>query len=276
MLPGPPLAALLFGPGPKVVTFHRAGADAIYKAAGKALGPIVSSRTAAATVVSLAALETARDALGGFMPRAVEIPNGVDTRRYSAAAARHARAVASGERYRSGRTPTVAFVGRHERRKGLSVLIEALPLLPPQLEVVIAGSGAETDGGRRRTADDGRVHFVGRLDDMALASLLARADIVVAPALSGESFGLVLLEAMAAGAVVVASSIHGYAAAAGDAALLVPPAQPGALAEAVTKLIDDDARRAEMAARGLARAEEFSLARVAHRYREVYEVVISS
>jgi phosphatidylinositol alpha-mannosyltransferase len=163
------------------------------------------------------------------------------------------------------------FVGRHEPRKGLAVLLDAFSSLGRDAELWVVGGGPDTDVLRRRGVP--RVRWLGRVTDAEKADLLTRAAVACFPALDGESFGVVLLEAMAAGAAVVASDIDGYrtVARAGKEAVLVPPGDERALRGAVAGLLDDPARRAALVAAGRARAEQFSLARLAARFVDVYE-----
>src|SRR5439155_29603 len=93
--------------------------------------------------------------------------------------------------------PTVFFVGRHEPRKGLAVLLDALRLLPSDVRLWVGGDGPETECLREAHGDDPRVEWLGRLDDEQVARRLRGADAFCAPSLHGESFGVVLLEAMA-------------------------------------------------------------------------------
>ena len=120
------------------------------------------------------------------------------------------------------------------------------------------------------------VEFLGRVSDAEKAQLYRTADVFASPATGGESFGIVLLEAMAAGAPIVASDIHGYKGVVrrGREGLLVPPHDPKELATAIARLLDDPALRASMSAAGRARAEEFSWPRVAARVEEYYGFVI--
>ena len=122
--------------------------------------------------------------------------------------------------------PTVLFVGRHERRKGLAVLLDAFAAVGrgrPSATLWVVGQGPETDGLRLRTQADPRIVWLGRVDDEELGARLRGAHVLCAPSLAGESFGMVLLEAMAARTAVVASDIPGYAFVARGQALLVPP-----------------------------------------------------
>src|SRR6478609_7096011 len=109
----------------------------------------------------------------------------------------------------------VLFVGRHEDRKGLSVLLDAVPSLPDDIAVWIVGEGPQTDELRARHGHDRRIGWLGRVSDSERNARMAAADVFCAPSTGGESFGVILLEAMSAGAPVVASDISGYAAVAG-------------------------------------------------------------
>ena len=120
------------------------------------------------------------------------------------------------------------------------------------------------------------VAFLGRVSDAEKAQLFRTADIFCSPATGGESFGIVLLEAMAAGAPIVASDIHGYKGVVrrGREGLLVPPHEPKELAVAIARLLDDPALRAQMSAAGRLRAEEFSWPRVTAKVEDYYGFVI--
>jgi phosphatidylinositol alpha-mannosyltransferase len=120
------------------------------------------------------------------------------------------------------------------------------------------------------------VEFLGRVSDSDKAALFRTADVFVSPATGGESFGIVLLEAMAAGTAIVASDIHGYKGVVrrGREALLVPPREPRELALAIDRLLRDEPLRREMAASGRLRAEEFSWPRVTAKVEAYYGFVI--
>jgi phosphatidylinositol alpha-mannosyltransferase len=168
--------------------------------------------------------------------------------------------------------PTVLFVGRHEPRKGLDVLLAALDRLPADVRVWVVGDGPDTDELRRRHAGEARIEWLGRIGDEEKRRRMAAADVFCAPALRGESFGIVLLEGMAAGTVVVASDIDGYRNVATDGvdARLVPPGDPQALGEAIAGLLADPSQAASLVAGGQARAEAFSMEHLAERYVELY------
>src|SRR4051812_38998155 len=106
--------------------------------------------------------------------------------------------------------PTILFLGRHEERKGLGVLLEAMTRLPRDVTLWVAGDGPETDSLRRRWAGDPRIDWLGRIDDEEKVARMRSATVYCAPSLRGESFGVVLLEAMAASTPIVASDLPGY------------------------------------------------------------------
>jgi phosphatidylinositol alpha-mannosyltransferase len=200
------------------------------------------------------------------------IPNGVDIERYQ-------RAVPIA-RWRDG-THNLLFVGRHEPRKGLLELLKAYRILRKtgcHCRLLVVGTGPLGREARRYVATRrlSGVEFLGRVSDEEKAQLFRTADVYVSPATGGESFGIVLLEAMAAGTPIVASDIHGYKGVVrrGREALLVPPREPKEIATAVARLLRDDELRAEMGRAGMARAEEFSWPRVTAKVDDYYGVVI--
>jgi len=155
------------------------------------------------------------------------------------------------------------------------VLLDAFVGLDRDVELWVAGDGPQTESLRSRAIAG--VVWLGRVSEAEKAARLAASAIACFPAIEGESFGVVLLEAMAAGAPVVASDIDGYrgVARAGVEGLLVPPGDVGALRRALRTLLDDPARRATFAAAGRARAEEFSMTCLAERFLELYERAIA-
>ena len=163
------------------------------------------------------------------------IPNGVDIDRY-----RKAVPIA---RWQDG-TRNILFVGRHEPRKGLLVLLKAFRILRKTgcpCRLLVVGSGPQEREARRyvMTRRLAGVEFLGRVTDAEKAQLFRTADVFVSPATGRESFGIVLLEAMAAGAPIVASDIHGYKGVVrrGEQGLLVPPGEPRELAAAISRLV---------------------------------------
>lgn len=259
---------------PSVGTYHRAGEGRGYRLAAP-LARWADARLDVRCAVSEAAASTVAAVVGR---RPVEVLfNGVEVDRFAGAAPVPSDA------------PAILFLGRHERRKGLEVLLEAYrraewPEGVAHPVLWVAGDGPETAGLRRRFAGVSGVEWLGVLPDAEVPGRLAGASVLCAPALGGESFGMVLLEAMAAGCAVVASDIPGYRAAAGGHAALVPPGDPETLG---VVLADEVARRAAghaepgpgadgtgllpahlQAARR--HAEEWSMDRLAERYVALY------
>jgi len=200
------------------------------------------------------------------------IPNGVDLDRFQKAVPL--------ARWQDG-TRNLLFVGRHEPRKGLLELLKAYRILRKtgcDCRLLVVGTGPLQREARRYVATRRLkgVEFLGRVSDEEKAQLFRTADIYVSPATGGESFGIVLLEAMAAGTPIVASDIHGYKGVVrrGREALLVPPRQPKLIAAAAAKLLSDPALREAMGAAGRQRAQEFSWERVTAKVDEYYGVVI--
>jgi len=265
LVPGPTVTSLLVKPAPLLGTFHAAGSQPFYTA----LGPIVqwgASRLDARVAVSDDARDLAEGHLGG---RYRVLFNGIELDRF-----RNARPWPTDG-------PTVLFIGRHEPRKGLEVLLEAVPSLPGDARVWVAGTGPATDELRARH-DDTRIEWLGRIDDDERDRRMAAATVFCAPSLGGESFGVILLEAMAAGAPVVASDIPGYekvaTAPAPDgtvpvepAARLVPVGDADALAVALREVLTDPAEAERLRRAGAARAGCFDMERLTDAYMEIYE-----
>jgi phosphatidylinositol alpha-mannosyltransferase len=252
-----------------IATFHAyAGFSPSYEFGSRALRGY-AARLHGRIAVSAAA----RHFIDRFFPGDYKvIPNGVDV-------ARFANAVPIA-RWQDG-TANVLFVGRHEPRKGLLDLLKAHRILRKtgsRSRLLIVGSGPQEREARRYVATRGlkEVEFLGRVSDTEKAQLFRTADVYVSPATGGESFGIVLLEAMAAGTPIVASDIHGYKGVVrrDREGLLVPPREPRELAIAIDRLLRDPALREQMGAAGQARAEEFSWPRVTAKVEDYYGFVI--
>jgi phosphatidylinositol alpha-mannosyltransferase len=172
--------------------------------------------------------------------------------------------------------PAIVFVGRHEQRKGLAVLLDAFAGLEHDADLWVIGEGPETAALRGRGV--ARVQWLGRVPEEEKQARLRGATIACFPALEGESFGVVLLEAMAAGTALVASDIDGYRTVSRDGceAVLVPPGDVEALRGALRGLLDDPVRRAVLVAEGIRRADEFSMAHLAQRFLPLYERAIAA
>ena len=236
MLPASCLTALAAARVPVVATFHMYRQALLWYAVFAPVVRPAARRLAACIAVSPAAAEYARRGTGR---RAEVIPNGID---YELLAGIEPR---RGDR-------RVLFVGRDEPRKGLAVLRRAYDRV--DAELVLVGPN-------------------GSVPRAELLAELGRADVLVAPSLKNESFGLVLVEAMAAGVPVVASDIPGYRDVVGSAGVLVPPGDAVALAAELGRLLDDDVERARLAAAGRREAAQYAWPRVAERVLAVYERV---
>ncbi|MBM3675722.1 MAG: glycosyltransferase family 4 protein [Actinobacteria bacterium] len=261
LVPGATGAALLGSQVPKVGTFHAAGEDGhpAYKALKKIAVTAARSLTMR-TAVSADARRMAEEALGGSY---ILLPNGVDVDEFAKA-----------EPWPTDRR-AVLFLGRHEPRKGLGVVLDAWSGLDRDAVLWVASDGPETDRLRERRTPG--VEWLGRISDTERASRLKGATIFCAPALGQESFGIVLLEAMAAGTAVVASDIPGYrnVARPEEEAVMVPPGDAEVLRAALRRVLDADDLRARLVSAGEQRAAAFSMTRLAERYVPVYESAIA-
>jgi len=201
---------------------------------------------------------------------AVEIPNGVDVAAFATAPPLPGYP-------RAGRT--VLFLGRYdEPRKGMAVLLGALPALVEKfadLQVLIVGRGDEAELRCNAGALAGHLRLLGQVDDAEKASALRSADVYCAPNTGGESFGIVLAEAMAAGAAVVASDLDAFRRVLrdGEAGRLVPVDDPAALAAALSEVLDDEALRASYVAAGREAVRRYDWSVVADQIIRVYETV---
>jgi phosphatidylinositol alpha-mannosyltransferase len=259
LCPGPTLTALLFSDRPLVGTFHRAGASGAYKA----LKPLVrwaGNHLDLRCAVSPDARELAHDAVGGEFEL---LWNGIETERFAKATPWPTEG------------PTIFFMGRHEPRKGLSVLLDAMAKLPADVHLWVAGDGPETAELKARTSADRRIEWLGRVPDEEAASRLRGADVFCAPSLHGESFGVVLLEAMAASTPIVATALPGYRNVArhGVDALLTPAGDSGALAGALESVLADPSMARRLVAAGDTRAGEFAMDRLAEKYVDLYRAL---
>jgi phosphatidylinositol alpha-mannosyltransferase len=260
LVPGPTQTALLFHSSPLVGTFHAAGDSASYKWLRPPLRWL-ASRLDLRCAVSRAAAELTARYLGGEY---TILFNGIEVDLWAKADPWPDDG--------SGHRPTILFVGRHEPRKGLDVLVAAAERLPADARIWVAGPGTEELAAELH---DDRFELLGRISDDEKRRRMAAADVFCAPALRGESFGIVLLEAMAAGTAVVASDIDGYRNVATDGldARLVPPGEPAALGDALAEVVGDERLAATLEAGGRARAEEFSMEHLAARYEALYDQV---
>jgi phosphatidylinositol alpha-mannosyltransferase len=272
--PAPPSTGLLvcmIATGPIVATFHAATVRSKWLAAW---GPVVRpwlERISGRIAVSDFARRVQVEHLGGD---AVIIPNGV-----------HVDAFAHGPtlpgRRRGVGGPTIGFLGRYdEPRKGLPVLLEAMRTVVrhhPGAQLLIAGRG-DPDAVHELLGDDVRPHvsLLGTLSEADKGAFLRSVDVYCAPNLLGESFGIILIEALAAGAPIVASDLDAFASVLEDGAagVLVRRGDARELAGALVELLGDPGRREHLSAVGAEVAAAYDWSVIARRILAVYETVV--
>ena len=154
-------------------------------------------------------------------------------------------------------------------------VMRALELVSDHCALPLASNGPDTERLRAQSAGDARIEWLGRLSDEEKISRLKGADVFCAPSLHGESFGVVLIEAMAAGTCIVASALDGYRNVATDDvdSLLVAPGDAHALAIGLERALADQALAARLVKAGATRADDFSMTTLAERYAEIYRKV---
>lgn len=258
---------------PVIGTFHANIDRSLAVAIAKPLLRRTFDRLDARIAVSPSARDTWQRWFGGSM---VVVPNGVGGEFFSKPEPLPG--------YRDG-DPTVLFVGRLEPRKGLVYLVRAfLRLKPsfPRLRLLVVGRDDAKQREKLMAMVPPRlrtdVSFVGSVPQDVLPSYFASADVFCAPSLGGESFGIVLVEAMAVGVPVVCSDIGGYRDLVRDdqEGLLVPPRDPEALATALGALLDNPARRAALGEAARQSAARYAWDVVAGQVVEVYQGVLGS
>jgi phosphatidylinositol alpha-mannosyltransferase len=270
-VPSLSLLALKVADGPIVATFHTSTPRSrTLSAFQPVLRPLLEKVTARIAVSALARRVQVEHSGGD----AVEIPNGVDVDFFARASPLDGYPRAGG---------TLGFVGRFtEPRKGMGVLLEASRrLLPdfPELRLLVVGRG-EPDELRRMA---GRalwphIELLGQVDDAMKARALRSVDVYCAPNLGGESFGMILTEAMAAGTAVAASGLDSFRRVLDDgrAGLLTPPGDPIALAEALRELLGDPARRGSLVAAAGERVAIYDWPVVVTQVLRVYEAAVAA
>jgi phosphatidylinositol alpha-mannosyltransferase len=272
LTPTAPWFAVRTARSPVVATFHvhREGGHRLYRWARPLLAPLMA-RISKRIAVS----ESARETVASHFPGAYEVvPNGVDIE-----ALRQPRRPPSV--IREGRRHVV-FVGRLEPRKGVEHLVDAVARLRARradTQLIVVGDGPARPMLESAARDRGLdTVFVGRVDDDALPGYFQHADVVCSPALGGESFGIVLLEALACEKPIVATRIDGYAALVGNSGCgrLVPPGDSAALAAALDQLLSDDVERRRCGARGLEVARGYDWTVIARRLESIYEAARDS
>ena len=254
--------------GPVVATWHSSMQRSRVLSAMYPLAQTALEKVSARIAVSEAARQTLVEHMGGD---AVLIPNGVDCSAFGGVEPLPGW---------PGQGKALFFIGRiDEPRKGLHVLLEALPAIAvahPDVRLLVAGPG-DVDEFRSELPAEiaSRVEFLGLVTEEVKARAFVSADVYVAPNTGGESFGIVLLEAMASSTPVLASDIDAFRRVVreGEAGALFANEDPADLARVASHLLDDAAERARLGAAGLARAREYDWVTVAKRVVEVYEAV---
>src|SRR5690349_10882829 len=252
---------------PMVGTFHVYSQSKLSNGIANMLGARrVLNRLHVRIAVSEAAAWTARRFFGGHYEI---IPNGVhvDPERAALAAQRP-----MGDRLR------IVFVGQAVERKGLPLLLRAFEALREHIPTELTVIGPTAEELAPMMLDPRDVRILGKVDDETKHRELEQADVLCAPSLGGESFGMVLTEAFAAGTPVVASDIAGYRDVVRDGVdgVLVPAADPSALAEALLDLWEEPERRAEMARAAAEDVKRFAWARVAAEVMQAYKEAIAT
>ena len=257
IVPGPTVTSLLLRLAPTVGTFHAAGDSSSYRVLNKT-ARWAANHLSARVAVSEAAKELASRYLDGDYQ---VLFNGIETSRYFKIGAEREL------------QPTIFFCGRFEPRKGLEVLLGAMKHLPHNVSLWVAADGPGIDEMHKLHASDKRILWLGRITETDKLDRLSRCTVFCAPSLRGESFGIVLLEAMAAGAPLVTTDIDGYRNVATHEvnALLVAPGDEEQLARAITRVCSDTSLSQLLVAGGLKRAEDFSMQRLASEYVAIYE-----
>ncbi len=268
-IPSISLLACWAAEGPMVGTFHAAAKrqKAIF-AIGPILEPVIEKLSA-----RIAVSEAARETLTEHLETdAVVIPNGIYADRYR-----------DGKAQEKWQGNTLGFIGRFEEpRKGLSVLVDALPIISrfaPDVRVFIAGPG-ETDEVIKSIDPQlqSRFTFLGKISEEDKANFLASISLYIAPNTGGESFGIILAEALAGGATVVASDIPAFDSLLnhGQYGELFESESSTDLAKRVIDLLRDENRRVELGKAGKAHAHQFDWKVVADQIFSIYEMSLVS
>ena len=265
--------ALFAAECPVVATFHTSN---LRSRAMQAIYPFIRAsmeKIRARIAVSEDARRTVTTHFGGD---AVVIPNGVYVERFAGA---EPEPTWQGTPER----PTIAFLGRMgEPRKGMPVLAAAMPEVlraVPGARLIVAGPGDADDVRKLMTPETvAATEFLGSVDDVTKARLLRSVDVYVAPNTGGESFGIILIEAMSAGAAVLASDLPAFLRVldGGRAGLTFANESPADLARRLVQLLGDPALRRATATAGQQRAQIFDWSVVADRIELVYETVIEA
>ena len=264
------MLALNIAEGPIVATFHTSTTKSLTLTVFEPILRPMHEKIVGRIAVSDLARRWQMEALGSD---AVEIPNGVDV-------ASFANAPLLDGYPRPGKS--VLFLGRFgEPRKGMAVLLGALPTLAkrfPDIEILIVGRGDEDELREEAGKLAGHLRFLGQVDDAQKASAMRSADVYCAPHIGGESFGIVLVEAMAAGTAVVASDLNAFRRVLvdGTAGRLVPVDDAAGLAAGLVEVLDDAVVRARYVEAATVAVRRYDWSVVARQIMRVYETVAGS
>ena len=252
-------------------TFHTYRGHKIYKFGGVRIGRRFFRKLQGRIAVS----EPAHEFISSYFPGDYQIiPNGIFVDEFADAS--------PFDHLRDGMI-NLLFVGRLEKRKGLKYLLRAFAKLKwdwANLRLLVVGPGKPDDDSYRIMSECNiqDVHFLGQVSDADKARYYKSADIYCSPATGRESFGIVLLEAMAAGKPIVASDIEGYASVVshGGEALLVPPKDDDGLAKALGLLLSDPGLRQRLGASGLKKVQRYRWERVAGQVMDYYTSLLTA
>ncbi len=268
-------AILRFSDTVNVGTFHAARSKPGYYW-GWPISALMLRRRRHKLIGKIAVSKPAMDFASRYVPGHYDIiPNGIDLKHFSSS-------VLPIEEFCDGKI-NILFVGRLEKRKGLDYLLKAYRQVKkefPESRLIVVGPGTrfrrkyEKQVSRSGLTD---VVFNGHISYDELPRYYKTADIFCAPATGQESFGIVLLEAMAVGKPIVATNIEGYAGVLthGQEGLLVPPKNDRELAQALMRLMSDDSLRRQMGGRGLVTAQEYNWEKIARRVFDYYVKILS-
>lgn len=268
-IPSLSLLAGWAGDGPMVATFHAAAnPQKVANAIGTMLDPLIE-RITAKIAVSEIARETLKDR---FDTEAVVIPNGIDTSKFEGIGVRSEWALPN----------TLGFIGRFdEPRKGLAVLLAAIPKIAhkvPNLRILVAGPGNASDFEKLVPPElRERITFLGRISEIEKAQFFKSVSLYIAPNTGGESFGIILAEAMAAKTPIVASDLPAFTKLLdnGSAGALFASENSEDLADTIINLLDNQEMREKIAIAGYEKAKSFDWDSVGDQILSVYEMALA-
>ncbi|GIR35590.1 MAG: phosphatidyl-myo-inositol mannosyltransferase [Actinomycetota bacterium] len=259
LAPGPTITSIVLKQSPIVATYHRSGHSKFYDYFNRP-ARWVASRVEVNCAVSEEAAKTAKDALGGTYEI---LFNGIDLDLFET-------------RIEKSATPTVLFIGRHEPRKGLQILLKAFRYLPDDVRLWIASDGPETEKLKEQTSNDDRIVWLGTISDAEKINRLQRCSVLCAPSLGGNPSEL---------------SFGGYgrknscrcqcytgvyeACQAGKDALLTKPGDPISLSDALRTVLYNDNVASTFSESGKERAEQFSMDELAIQYQKMYQKALT-